>query len=111
MLVVFEEGVSFMTDIRLVRAFCFSQDKEAQAMGFFETGMMSNGRVYFRNPYIEMPNEFRTCPQLPERIFVGKHTVYGPPIVYLTAIVLYPFQKIVKKIKHNNMLIIISYLY
>lgn len=57
-----------MTDIRLVRAFCFSQDKEAQAMGFFETGMMSNGRVYFRNPYIEMPNEFRTCPQFYPRM-------------------------------------------
>ena len=57
-----------MTDIRLVRAFCFSLDKEAQAMGFFETGMMSNGRVYFRNPYIEIPNEFKTCPQFYPRM-------------------------------------------
>lgn len=59
-----------MTDIRLIRAFYFPLAKEAHTAGFFETGIRSDGLVYFRNPYIEIPNEFGTCPDYyPRKVF------------------------------------------
>lgn len=51
-----------MTNIRSIRAFRYSPDKEDLFACSFETRLRADGQYYFRNSFIEIPNEFRTAP-------------------------------------------------
>lgn len=63
-----------MTNIRRIRATCFSSANWKLAGNNFETGLRVDGHYYFRNSFIEIPNEFKTCPIYYPKMFFSHIT-------------------------------------